>query len=211
MKSRSKKKAKKKSRKKIGAGRFLFFLILIGVGLFLAYHFRQRLLDIVTPLSEKKPEKKVGEKIAVKEKQAITLYFSEEEGEYLVGEKREISKKGRVEEEAREALTELIKGPKGALIPTLPLRTKLLTVQIDESGLARVNFDQTLSKEHPGGSSAEMMTIYSIVNSLTLNFPEIKSVQILIDGRAVDSIAGHISLKQPISANPKMVKKMRKK
>jgi spore germination protein GerM len=82
---------------------------------------------------------------------------------------------------------------------------------MDPNGVAKVNFDKTLSKEHPGGSSAEMLTLYSIVNSLTLNFPQIKRVQILIDGKAVESIAGHISLKQPVSFNPSIVKKMEKK
>jgi hypothetical protein len=56
-----------------------------------------------------------------------------------------------------------------------------------------------------------MMTIYSIVNSLTLNFPQVKRVQILINGKAVESIAGHISLKQPIPSNLNMVKKVGKK
>jgi spore germination protein GerM len=159
------------------------------------------------PFLEKKPEKKV----VAKERKDVILYFSEPEEEYLVGEKREILKRDKVEEEAEEIIAELIKGPKGKLIPTVPSHAKLLTFQIDERGLAKVNFDQTLPKEHPGGSSAEMMTIYSIVNSLTLNFPQIKRVQILIDGKAVESIAGHISLKQPIPSNPNMVKKMGKK
>jgi spore germination protein GerM len=199
MKQKSKKKGQKKNRKKVGSRKFFLFLVIIGMVLFLAYSFRQEILDRLTPLPEK-PEKKV-----------ITLYFSEEEGEYLVGEKREISKKRRTEEEAKEVLNELIKGPKGALIPTLPSRTRLLALQIDRRGLAKVNFDQSLSKDHPGGSSAEMMTIYSIVNSLTLNFPRIERVQILIDGKTVESIAGHISLKHPISSNPKMVKTVGKK
>ncbi|HJX59894.1 MAG TPA: GerMN domain-containing protein [Thermodesulfobacteriota bacterium] len=164
-------------------------------------------MDFLRPLSAKKPEKK----IAVKEKKVVTLFFSEEEGEYLVGEKREIPKRDRVEEEARETIAELIRGPQGAFIPTVPSRAKLLTLQIDAQGLAKVNFDQALSREHPGGSSAEMLTLYSIVNSLTLNFPQIKRVQILIDGKAVESIAGHISLKHPVSFNPSIVKKMEKK
>jgi spore germination protein GerM len=207
MKRGPKKKGRKKSRKKGGIGKFLVFLIIVGVGLFLAYHFRQEIMDFLTLLSVKKPEKK----IAVKEKKVVTLFFSEEEGEYLVGEKREIPKRERVEEEARETVVELIKGPKGNLIPALPPQTKLLTLEMDQNGVAKVNFDQTLSKEHPGGSSAEMLTLYSIVNSLTLNFPQIKRVQILIDGKVVESIAGHISLKQPVSFNASIVKKMEKK
>jgi germination protein M len=207
MKRHTKKKGKKKSPKKGGIGKFLVFLIIVGVGLFLAYHFRQEIMDFLRPLSAKKPEKKV----AVKEKKVVTLFFSEEEGEYLVGEKREIPKRDKVEEEARETITELIRGPQGAFIPTVPSRTRLLTLQIDAQGLARVNFDQALSREHPGGSSAEMLTLYSIVNSLTLNFPQIKRVQILIDGKVVESIAGHISLRQPVSFNASIVKKMEKK
>ncbi len=207
MKRNPKKKGKKKTRKKSGTGKYLVFLIIVGVGLFLAYHFREEIMDFLKPLSMKKPEKKV----AVKETKVVTLFFSEEEGEYLVEEKREILKTGRFEEEAKETVVELIKGPKGRLIPALPPHTKLLTLRMDQNGVAKVNFDQTLSKEHPGGSSAEMLTLYSIVNSLTLNFPQIKRVQILIDGKEAESIAGHISLKQPVSFNPSIVKKMEKK
>ena len=207
MKRNPKKKGKKKTRKKSGTGKYLIFLIIVGVGLFLAYHFREEIMDFLKPLSMKKPEKKV----AVKETKVVTLFFSEEEGEYLVEEKREILKTGRFEEEAKETVVELIKGPKGRLIPALPPHTRLLTLRMDQNGVAKVNFDQTLSKEHPGGSSAEMLTLYSIVNSLTLNFPQIKRVQILIDGKEAESIAGHISLKQPVSFNPSIVKKMEKK
>ena len=211
MKRNPKKKGKKKTRKKSGIGKYLVFLIIVGVGLFSAYHFRQEIMDFLKPLSVKKPEKKPEHEVDIKEKKVVTLFFSEEEGEYLVGEKREILKTGRVEEEAKETVVELIKGPKGKLIPALPPQTKLLTLQVDQNGMAKVNFDQTLSREHPGGSSAEMLTLYSIVNSLTLNFPQIKRVQILIDGKVVESIAGHISLKQPVSFNPSIVKKMEKK
>ena len=181
----------------------MVFLVFMGLSVFVVYLFRQDISDALKPLLEKKAVKK--------EKKVVTLFFSEKEEEYLVGEKREISKTGKIEEEARETVLELIKGPKEKLIPTLPPQTRLLTLQVDQSGVARVNFDQTLSKEHPGGSSAEMMTIYSIVNSLTLNFPQVKRVQILINGKAVESIAGHISLKQPIPSNLNMVKKMGKK
>ena len=211
MKRHPKKKGKKKSRKKSGIGKYLVFLIIVGIGLFSAYHFRQEIMDFLRPPSVKKLEKKPEHKADIKEKKVVTLFFSEEEGEYLVEEKREILKTGKVEDEAKETIVELIKGPRGKLIPALPPHTRLLTLQIDQNGVAKVNFDRTLSKEHPGGSSAEMLTLYSIVNSLTLNFPQIKRVQILIEGKSVESIAGHISLKQPVSFNPSIVKKMEKK
>ena len=190
-------KRKKKSTKKGRGGRILFFLILIGIGLILLFH--QQIFRSIKPLSER------GSILV--EKKEVVLYFSDSEGEYLVGEKREISKKNEFKEEAKEAILELIRGPKGKLIPTLPPRTKLLTLQISGAGLAKVNFSLALSKDHPGGSSGEVMTLYSIVNSLSLNFPQIKKVQILIDGKPVETITGHLSLKQPVSPKPDLIKK----
>lgn len=163
--------------------------------------FHQEIFNTLKPWLEKRR--------LLEEKREVLLYFLDIEGEYLVGEKREILKRGEVKEEAKETIIELIKGPKGKLIPTLPPRTKLLTLQINEGGIANVNFNQALSKDHPGGSSAEMMTVYSIVNSLTINFPQIKRVQILIEGEGRETIAGHLSLKQPISSNPDLIKKLK--
>lgn len=215
MKRKSKKKGQKKSRKKGGAGRALFFLIIIGLGLFLAYHLRREILESLEPLLEKGPEKRLErraekepeKKTPVRERKIVTLYFSGEEGEYLIGEKREILSRGSAQEEAKEIIHELIKGPKGKLIRTLPPRTKLLALQIDERGVAKVDFDKALSRDHPGGSSAEIMTVYSIVNSLTLNFPQIKGVQILIEGERGGSITGHLVLDRPIPSKTDLIKK----
>ena len=190
---------KRKSKKKKRSNKVLFLLILIGIGLSMLFLFHREILNTFKPWFEKRK--------VVREKKMVTLYFSDSEGEYLVGEKREILKKREAREEAEETITELIKGPKGKLIPTLPLRTKLLSLQLDERGLAKVNFNKVLSKDHPGGSSAEIMTVYSIVNSLTLNFPRIRRVQILIEGEVGASIAGHLSLDQPVSPNLDLVRK----
>ena len=215
MKRTSKKKGQKKSRKKGGAGRALFFLVVIGLGLFLAYHLRREILESLEPLLEKASEKKLArraekepeKRTPLKERKIVTLYFSEEKEEYLTGEKREIPDRGNAQEEAKEVIHELIKGPKGKLIRTLPPRTKLLALQIDEKGVAKVNFDKTLSRDHPGGSSAEIMTVYSIVNSLVLNFPQIKRVQILIEGERGGSITGHLALDRPILSKTDLIKK----
>jgi spore germination protein GerM len=183
--------------------------------LFLAYQFHREILESLAPFLERTPEKRLERRVEkeskkkkteLQERKVVTLYFSEEEGEYLTGEKREISIKGNVQEDAKEVVEELIKGPKGKLIRTLPPRTRLLALRVDEGGLAKVNFDRALSRDHPGGSSAEIMTVYSVVNSLILNFPQIKKVQILIEGRR-ESITGHLVLDHPISSKIDLIKK----
>jgi spore germination protein GerM len=190
---------KKKSRGKNQIEKIFLFLILIGIGFSMAYFFRQEIFKTLKPWFERKG--------IVREKKVITLYFSDQEGEYLIGEKRTILKRDEAKEEAKEAVIELIKGPKGKLIPTLPSRTKLLSLQLDQAKVAKVNFNQALIKDHPGGSSAEMMSIYSIVNSLTLNFSQIKRVQILVEGKEIETIAGHLALKKPVSPNPGLIKR----
>ena len=215
MKRKSKGKGQKKSQKKGGAGKVLFFLFLIGLGLFLAYHFRRQILESAQPLLKKTPAKRLArkaekepeKKTPSRERKIVTLYFSGEEEDFLRGEKREISDRGSVQEEAKEVIHELIKGPKGKLIRTLPPQTNLVSLQINERGVAEVNFDKALSRNHPGGSSAEMMTVYSIVNSLVLNFPQIKEVQILIDGERGGSITGHLALDRPILSKTDLIKK----
>jgi len=165
----------------------------------MVYLFRQ---EIFSPLKPRLEKWKLLE-----ERKEIILYFSDRDGEYLIGEKRRIVRKADMKEEAKEVMNELIKGPSGRLTPTLPPRTKLLAIQLNEEGVAKVNFNKSLSKDHPGGSSAEIMTTYSIVNSLTLNFAKIKQVQILIEGRPIETIAGHLSLVRPLSPNPALIKR----
>jgi len=178
--------------------KLIFFLLLIGVGIALLSLFRQELTQLGRPWLERRG--------FLEERRAVSLYFSDREADYLVGERREITKGEDVQDGAGEVVRELIRGPKGRLLPTLPSKTRLLSLQIDERGIARVNFSSSLSKDHPGGSSAEMMTVYSVVNSLALNFPEIKRVQFLVEGREIESIAGHLSLGQTIPPKPDLIK-----
>jgi spore germination protein GerM len=190
-------KRKKRTPKEGKGGKILFFLVLIGIGLILLFH--QQIFRSIKQLPKRRS--------ILVERREVLLYFSDSEGEYLVGEKRKISKRNVAKEEAKETIIELIKGPKGKLIPTLPPRTELLTLEISDAGVAKVNFSPALSKDHPGGSSAEMMTVYSIVNSLSLNFPQIKRVQFLIDGKPIATIVGHLSLEQPVSPKPDLIKR----
>ena len=46
------------------------------------------------------------------------------------------------------------------------------------------------STSHSGGSLDEALTVYAIVNALTVNLPDVTAVQILVDGKEVDTLAG---------------------
>lgn len=49
------------------------------------------------------------------------------------------------------------------------------------------------------GSLDETLAVYALVNAVTVNLPDITGVQILIDGKEVDSLAGHVDLRAPLT------------
>ena len=57
----------------------------------------------------------------------------------------------------------------------------------------------------PGGSLSELLTVYSVVNSLVVNFPAVSRVQILVEDHMVTSLAGHVDLSRPLPADMTLV------
>ena len=50
------------------------------------------------------------------------------------------------------------------------------------------------------------ITIFSIVNSLILNVPQIKTVKFIKGGREALTLAGHIDIRLPFKANMLLVR-----
>jgi hypothetical protein len=49
--------------------------------------------------------------------------------------------------------------------------------------------------------------VYALVNALTVNLPEVEAVQILVDGKEVDTLAGHLDLREPLHKDLDWVEK----
>ena len=134
-----------------------------------------------------------------------TLLFGDERTDFLIQEHRMITSSMAPEEQAKALIKELIRGPLARGIRTLPKETTLRSVTMERNGLLTIDFGPELLRLHPGGSSAELMTIYSIVNTLTANITEAKKVQFLFNGKPVETIAGHIDCSDPIYPKQEMV------
>ena len=124
----------------------------------------------------------------------VTLFFPREADGMLVPETREIASGVSPAREAEEALAELIKGPRGELVPAVPAETRLARLFITRDGTAYADFNRELAQNHPSGTEAEMQTVFSIVDTLAVNFPSIKKVVLLIDGEERETLAGHLCL-----------------
>ncbi len=128
----------------------------------------------------------------------VALYFGAVDGVALVAERRVI--KGCADHTSclSATLGALIDGPAGDLVPILPPRTRLLGAS-EREGVATVDFNNALILQHPGGSVSELLTAYGLINSLAENFPHIRQLRVLVEGEPVETLKGHVDLRQPLT------------
>ncbi len=139
-------------------------------------------------------------------KSVIALYFADTDNAFLKSEKRSISRPSDPAEFGRVIIEFLIEGPEGGLGRTIPGEALLRDFYIEKDGSAYADFTAAIRDKHPGGSSSELLTVYSIVNSLIMNIPEIKRVKILIEGREAVTLVGHMDLRSAFKANSLVVR-----
>ncbi len=140
-----------------------------------------------------------------RDKQEVTLFFSDANERFLVPEKRFIPREKELEGQAKEMIQALIVGSKTGLGNTFPGKAELLDVKRDGEDTLLIDFKESLVTNHPSGSAAEMATIYSLTNTLTANLPAIKQVRILIGGKERESLKGHIGLHNPFMMNRELI------
>ena len=184
----------------VGIRRYLLFaisVVIIGGGIFIIFYFMSQ-----KPLA---PEKTKG-KIETLDpqfsgKSVVHLYFADQENVYLMAEDRILLRPIDPAAFGNIVIKALIKGPQGELMRTIPEGTGLRALYVTPKGTAHVDLSEAIRADYPGGAQSELMTIFSIVNSLILNIPEVDAVKILIEGRESMTLAGHIDLRSSFKAN----------
>ena len=106
----------------------------------------------------------------------------------------------------RILIEELIRGSEKGKGRTLPENAAVRACYITDSGTAYIDFEETAFEHHPGGIGAELLSLYSIVNTLILNSDVVSSVQLLIGGRESTTLAGHVDISRPFTANMLLVR-----
>ncbi len=203
----------RKPKKKRNNLKIIFILLILVVIVIFSYTIFNK---FIVPIWERYTEKPViTEEAPYKEEEIeevqpvpledvveVNLYFSDSQAMYLMAEKRKISQTPSL---ARQAVIELIKGPESSdFYPTIPEETQVNEVYIVDD-IAYIDLSEEIFKNHPGGSSGELMTVYSIVNTLT-EIPPIKGVQILVGGNEMNSLVGHIDISMPLLRDEDWIK-----
>ena len=185
------------NRRVLAFGGAVVLAIAIGWALFVALPRWYRPRPTATVTAQQVPRVATPQAAAAR-KITATLYFVSDDGFSLVPAQREVAYAEDVAEQAR-AIIEAQLTPSPPLVSAIPNGTRLRQLFVTEHGDAFVDLSPEVSANHPGGSLEETLTVYAIVNALTVNLPAITHVQILVDGHEVDTLAGHVDLRQPLA------------
>lgn len=135
----------------------------------------------------------------------VMLYFANTDATELIPHEVEIEVNPN-ETLEKTVLNLLLAGPLDENeVNTIPEGTKIISTSISE-GVCYVDFSTEFITKHPGGSTGETLTIYSIVNTLT-ELPDINKVQFLIEGEKQSTFKGHIAFDTLFERNLNLVKK----
>ena len=136
---------------------------------------------------------------------AATLFYATAEGDGLLPVQREVPLAEGLVAQGRQILTAQFAPPPAPYVSAIPPGTTLRAFYVTEKGDAFVDVSG-ISAAHPGGSLTELLTVHAIVNAVTANLPAVQRVQILVDGKEVDTIAGHVDIRQPLSRDTSLVR-----
>jgi spore germination protein GerM len=142
-------------------------------------------------------------KVAVRE---VRLFY-ESAQMLLVSEKRNVPLPESTAAAVPMVVRELMKGPAMATsLRLFPADTVVRAAYLLPGGTVIVDLGgPTLTSGWGTGSHQELMAIYSVVQTVTANFPEAKSVRLLINGSPGETLAGHISVAKSLTPKADLV------
>lgn len=129
------------------------------------------------------------------------LFYVAESGVKLTSFEQDVPYGEGTVEQAKAIINAQIGPAAPSLLSAIPAGTTLRALFVTERGEAFVDLSAELMAAHPGGSLNELLTVYTIVHALTTNLPAVTAVQLLVDGKEVDTLTGHVDLRQPFAKN----------
>jgi spore germination protein GerM len=133
-----------------------------------------------------------------------TLFYVAGDGDHLSSVVREVRLAEQPGEQGTEIVSVALEAPPAPLLSAVPTGTTVRGFYLVPGGDAYVDLGGD-GLTAPGGSTSESLAVYAIVNAVTANLPSVKRVQILIEGKEVDTLAGHLDLRRPLAPNLALV------
>jgi len=129
--------------------------------------------------------------------ETVTLYVANDAAGVLIARSAQIPLPGGRQQRAEELLRALLRiyQQPGAAHPMVPA-ADIRSIYLVDPGAAVIDLNGAFADQHRSGVLPEQLTVNSLVETLAINVPGIQRVNILVEGKSRDTLAGHADLSQ---------------
>jgi germination protein M len=129
---------------------------------------------------------------------SATVYYGAASGAGLAARRVEVPLASTAAAQGEAILRASLADAPSGTVRVVPRGTRLRAFFVDAQGTAYVDLTSEVRRLHPGGSFFEALTVAALVNAVTANLSAVRRVQLLVDGLAVETLAGHIDVGRPL-------------
>jgi hypothetical protein len=127
--------------------------------------------------------------------ETVTLYVADDAAGLLRARSAQIPLPGGRQQRAEELLRALLRiyqqpGASHPLAPAADIRS----IYLVNPGAAVIDLNAAFADQHRSGILSEQLTVNSLVETLAVNVPGIHRVNILVEGKTRETLAGHADL-----------------
>lgn len=125
-----------------------------------------------------------------------SFFYFKHTVEREVSQDIEVAKENRAEDRGKYALSTKAEDIVRAYLQSYS--AELNHFFMDKHGTVYIDASQELVKNFKGSLFDEYLAVSSLLKSLSAHTPSVKAMKLLIEGREIDTLGGHITLKAPI-------------
>ncbi|HYC57971.1 MAG TPA: GerMN domain-containing protein [Thermoanaerobaculia bacterium] len=164
-------------------------------------------LSLIAGACKRKPETPANLNAANKVAMRMVRLYYESPAMLLAAETRNVALPESSAAAVPVVVRELLQGPATPVALRLyPADTVVRATYLLPGGTVIVDLGgPTLTQGWGTGSHQELMAVYSLVQTVTANFPEAKSVRLLVNGTPAETLGGHVSVTKSLLPMPSLV------
>lgn len=139
----------------------------------------------------------VDESLIVQE-DFFTLRMYYPVNESLLMEERKLPRRTAQLAIAEAVVEEFLKGPTGGVTSAVPGDSRLLGIYKDADQILYVDLSDEFRRNFQGDVYTEFFLLKGLYESLISNVPDIQDVKVLIEGKEIETLGGHLYLLYPL-------------
>lgn len=118
-------------------------------------------------------------------------------GQLLMEERRPPRRMGSTSV-AEATVEEYLRGSAVATVPSMPKNARLLGIYKGTDGILYVDLSDEFRRNFQGDALSEFLLLKGLYESLVSNEQDIQDVKVLIEGKEIETLGGHLSLLYPL-------------